>query len=118
MATLLIKKKYLDDANVFPNIPREKLELIVAQVQNAMAPTRPMMFMKRCCDILVTVYVKIDQSRQLMTLIESLSKHDGNTIKITLMYLIEIICENAFDDKMLMEYSGALENIFQAGMQH
>lgn len=35
---------------------------------------------------------------------------------MTLYYLIEIICECSFDDKLLMQYSGALEAIFQKGL--
>ena len=117
MAALLLKKKYLDETPVFEKMSRDKIDLIVKHVQGSMAPNRPMMFMKRCCDILVKVYVKIQQNRQLMKLVESLSQNNGQTIKITLMYLIEIICEYAFDDSMLMDYSGAMEKIFQAGME-
>jgi len=33
-----------------------------------------------------------------------------------LLYLIEIICDFAFDDNLLMQYSSGLEVIFQRGM--
>lgn len=34
-----------------------------------------------------------------------------------MMYLIEIICEYSFDDKLLMEYSSGFESIFQKGLE-
>lgn len=37
-------------------------------------------------------------------------------MKLALYYLVEIICECSFDDKLLMQYSGALEQIFQKGL--
>ncbi len=52
-----------------------------------------------------------------MFLIESLANHKELNLKLTLMYFIEIICEFAFDDKLLMTYSGVMETIFQAGLQ-
>ena len=33
------------------------------------------------------------------------------------MYLIEIICEYSFDDKLLMEFSSGFEAIFQKGLE-
>ena len=43
---------------------------------------------------------------------------DSTNIKLTLMYLIEIICEFAFnDDAMLLENSTVLEQIFQRGLE-
>lgn len=40
------------------------------------------------------------------------------SIKVTLYYLIEIICEFAFDDDAtLIENSAALEQIFQRGLE-
>jgi len=41
---------------------------------------------------------------------------ETHNMKMTLYYLIEIICECSFDDKLLMEYSGPLESIFQKGL--
>lgn len=38
-------------------------------------------------------------------------------MKLTLYYLIEMICECAFDDNLHMEYSGALEGIFLKGLE-
>lgn len=37
-------------------------------------------------------------------------------MKMILYYLIEVICECSFDDKLLMQHSGALEAIFQRGL--
>ncbi len=42
---------------------------------------------------------------------------DALNIKLALMYLIEIICEYSFDDKLLMEYSSGFEAIFQKGLE-
>jgi hypothetical protein len=41
---------------------------------------------------------------------------DALNIKLAMMYLIEIICEYSFDDKLLMEYSAGFEAIFQKGL--
>ena len=41
---------------------------------------------------------------------------EGNNTKLTLLYFIEIICEFAFDDTMLMEYSTGFETIFSNGL--
>lgn len=37
-------------------------------------------------------------------------------MKMALYYMIEIICECSFDDKLLMQNSGSLEAIFQKGL--
>lgn len=37
-------------------------------------------------------------------------------MKIALYYMIELICECSFDDKLLMQYSSSLEVIFQKGL--
>jgi importin-5 len=33
------------------------------------------------------------------------------------MYTIEIVCENSFDDALLMEYSGGFVTLFQKGLE-
>ena len=38
-------------------------------------------------------------------------------MKLALMYFIEIICESAFNDDLLMKYSKNLEAIFQKGLE-
>lgn len=75
-----------------------------------------LLFMRRLCDILVKVYVYINRTRDLVFLIQALAGKESVNIHITMMYLIEIICESAFDDQLLMEYSTAFEKIFQSGM--
>ena len=92
MAAFLLKKKYLDIKENFINITHEKLNLIVKTVQSLMTVQKPQLFLKRCCDILVKIYTFTDQKRELMLLIQTLSVNDSPSIKITLMYLIEIIC--------------------------
>lgn len=37
-------------------------------------------------------------------------------MKISLMYFIEIVCECAFNDELLIKYSKNLENIFAKGL--
>lgn len=56
MGALLLKKKYLDPKNNIEKIPQEKLVAIVSSVKNCMSAARPVMFLKRCCEILVRIY--------------------------------------------------------------
>lgn len=56
MGALLLKKKYLDPKPNIERIPQEKLVAIVSSVKNCMNATRPVMFLKRCCEILVRIY--------------------------------------------------------------
>jgi hypothetical protein len=59
MAALLLKKKYLDDANNFSKISNSKLEFIVSSVKNLILPEKSLTFLKRCCEILVKVFTHI-----------------------------------------------------------
>lgn len=53
-----------------------------------------------------------------MGVVATLTTSDTVNIKLTLMYLIEIICEFAFnDDAMLIEHSAILEQVFQRGLE-
>lgn len=45
-----------------------------------------------------------------------MSNSEAHNMKITLYYMIELICECSFDDKLLMQYSSSLEVIFQKGL--
>ena len=125
MGALLLKKKYLDDGNNFAKISTEKLEFIIMSVKNNILPDRSLTFLKRCCEILVKVFTHIvlfllkiqKQERELIQIITTLSSVDALNIKLALMYLIEIICEYSFDDKLLMEYSGGFESLFQKGLE-
>jgi hypothetical protein len=45
-----------------------------------------------------------------------MSSSETHSMKMTLYYMIEIICECSFDDKLLMENSSSLEAIFQKGL--
>jgi hypothetical protein len=38
-------------------------------------------------------------------------------MKLALMYFIEIVCESAFNDDLLLKYSANLEAIFQSGLE-
>ena len=38
-------------------------------------------------------------------------------MKLAQMYFIEIVCESAFNDELLMKYSKNLEAIFQKGLE-
>lgn len=41
---------------------------------------------------------------------------EAHNMKMALYYMIEIICECSFDDKLLMQNSASLEVIFQRGL--
>jgi hypothetical protein len=56
MGALLLKKKYLDTKENLRKIPREKLEMVVTNVTASMTANRQVMFLKRCCEILVKIY--------------------------------------------------------------
>ena len=58
-----------------------------------------------------------NQVPEILNIIKTFSSSNVLNIKLSLMYLIEIICEYAFDDKLLAEHSGILENLFQTGLQ-
>lgn len=45
-----------------------------------------------------------------------MSNSEAHNMKIALYYMIELICECSFDDKLLMQYSSSLEVIFQKGL--
>lgn len=49
-------------------------------------------------------------------MIESLSTVEHDNMKLALMYFIEIACECAFNDELLLKYSKGLEIIFQKGL--
>lgn len=117
MSALLLKKKYLDSKNIFVMLSREKLETILHGTQECMKPDKPLQFLKRCCDILVKLYTFCDQKKELIGLIQSFCTSEEKNMKLALMYLIEIICEFAFDDNLLMQNSAALEGIFQRGLE-
>lgn len=55
MAALLFKKKYLDNKEIISRLPKEKLSMIATSVTGMMNPDRQVMFLKRCCEILVRI---------------------------------------------------------------
>lgn len=56
MAALLLKKKYLDPKEMIERIPKEKLGVLVSTVNNSMTANRPLLYLKRCCEILIRIY--------------------------------------------------------------
>lgn len=52
----------------------------------------------------------------MITLIQGMASSDTHNMKMALYYMIEIICECSFDDKLLMQNSSSLEVIFQKGL--
>lgn len=92
MAALLLKKKYLEPEDVSTKLSLQKLDYIVKSVQGCMNPDKSIMFLKRCCDILVKAYNKAGLQRELITLIQNLSVAEAFNMKLTLYYLIEMIC--------------------------
>ena len=57
MSALLLKKKYLDIKDNIAKLPKEKLQLIVSHVISLMTADKPLMFLKRCCEVLVRIYI-------------------------------------------------------------
>ena len=56
MGALLLKKKYLDVKDNLAKLSKDKLELIVSTVTSMMVPEKQLIFLKRCCEILVRIY--------------------------------------------------------------
>lgn len=42
-------------------LSNNRLEYIIKSVQGCMTPEKPVMFLKRCCDIMVKVYNQANQ---------------------------------------------------------
>lgn len=118
MGALLLKKKYLDPKPNIERISQEKLSNIVSNVKGCMTATRPVMFLKRCCEILVRVYSFANIKDELVGVIEQLNCVEEPNMKMALMYFIEIVCESAFNDDLLLKYSANLEAIFQKGLEN
>lgn len=92
MAALLLKKKYLESEEMSKKLTNDKLEFIVKSVQAVMQAEKPVMFLKRCCDILVKVYNQVNQEKDLITLIQAMGNSETFNMRMTLYYMIEIIC--------------------------
>lgn len=116
MAAVLLKKKYFEPKEMSEKLTNEKLDYIVKSVQALMQPEKPISFLNRCCDIMVKAYNQVNQQKELINLIQGMSNSDAHNMKKALYYLIEIICECSFDDKLLIEHSNSLEVIFQKGL--
>ncbi len=63
MAALLLKKKYLEPEAMSQKLTNEKLEYIVKSVQTCMKPEKPVLFLRRCCDIMVKIYNQVNQQK-------------------------------------------------------
>lgn len=116
MAVLLLKKMYLEKEETAKQLSNEKLEYIVRSVQASMGAERPLMFLRRCCDILVKIYNQIGQQKELIGLIQALAGQEADNMKLTLYYLIEISCECSFDDELHLQHASSLDTIFQRGL--
>ena len=53
-----------------------------------MQPDKSIMFLKRCCDIMVKAYNQVGQQKELITLIHAMSNAETNNMKLALYYLI------------------------------
>lgn len=73
MAALLLKKKYLEPEQMASKMSPEKLEYIVKSVQACMQPEKPVLFLRRCCDIMVKAYNQVGQQKELITLIQAMA---------------------------------------------
>lgn len=59
MAALLLKKKYLDIKDNLDALSPAKIQHIVQSVQAVMTPNKKTLFLKRCCDILVKLFIQM-----------------------------------------------------------
>jgi len=108
MSALLLKKKYIEIKENFNRLSSDQLNYIVQNVQKSMDQSRPTMLLKRCCDILVKISVLTNNVHEIINMIQILSNTETNSMKISLYYLIEISCESAFDDTLMLKNSSIL----------
>jgi hypothetical protein len=59
MAALLVKKKYIEAKENFEKLTLQNLEYMVKKVQTCMNANKQTLFLNRCCDIMVKIYVFI-----------------------------------------------------------
>lgn len=55
MGALLLKKKYLDNKETISKLSKDKLTMIATSVHTMMNPDKQLMFLKRCCEIMVRI---------------------------------------------------------------
>lgn len=123
MGALLLKKKYLDKKETISRLSQDKLGIIASTVSNMMTPQRSLMFLKRCCEILVRICnhvvkcVSIQKAeKEFLNIIQTMSAAQALNMKLALMYLIEISCEGGFNDATLLSFSSELISIFNRGL--
>jgi endonuclease III len=59
MAALLLKKKYLDVKANLDALSPAKMHHIIQSVQAVMTTDKKTQFLKRCCDILVKLFIQM-----------------------------------------------------------
>ena len=59
MAALLLKKKYLDVKANLDALSPAKMHHIIQSVQAVMTTDKNTQFLKRCCDILVKLFIQM-----------------------------------------------------------
>jgi endonuclease III len=59
MAALLLKKKYLDIKPNLEAMSPAKMKHIIQSVQTCMSADKKTTFLKRCCDILVKLFIQM-----------------------------------------------------------
>jgi hypothetical protein len=64
------------------------MEYIIKSVQLCVQPEKPVLFLRRCCDIMVKIYNKANQQKELIALIQAMSASEAHNLKMTLFYLI------------------------------
>jgi hypothetical protein len=68
-------------------------------------------YMKRICDLVVKILLRSERYNDMVDWVLTYPADTMNK-KLTLLYFIEIMCEFAFDDELLVKYSESLNSVF------
>ena len=58
-----------------------------------------------------------NNQNNIINLIQAMANASATSMKISLYYLIEISCESAFEDDLMLKNASILDGIFQKGME-
>lgn len=108
---MLLRKLYLDKEEHLKRLDRDSADEIKAGALSLFKHEQ-LGLIKRGCELLVKVEVYMMRELALIEFVEQSFAAAATTQKIGLLYLLEISCEYAYEEKALLQKSRALEAIF------
>ncbi len=107
-AAVLLRKIYLDKPETLKRMDRDSAELIKAAAMRLFQGQK-LSLLKRAAELLVKVEVYLTREKDLLALIQLNFKQVSSTSqKVALLYLMEITCEYALEEKALLENAAVL----------